>query len=296
MAKAGALSGSELSIVFILSLSSIIVIGYSLYIQIYRLKNICMLCLAVIAVLIANVIATSLFVFWIGAFQLDLELASVFFSILLITTFAWRKIRPLFIDRKNLEKLSIRFLKMRRDPLVFESYLNRMPFSEANFPQQNDRLHYGNKNAPLQIVIACSPFCVPCSIAHHAIERLSRLYPQSFGVSIRFAIPKGINNADQRYIAASDILETANEGNVEAIVRDWYQSMDLDAFRKLNPSVDYNSIGKENTSMTLQFYEEWTINAKIDGTPTFFINGRRLPKEYGWIELLEIMEYKFSTN
>lgn len=295
MAKAGPLSGSELSIVFILSVCSIIFIGYSLYIQIYRLRNICMLCLAVIAVLIANVLTTSMLVFWVGTFQIDLELIAAFFSILLITTFTWRKIKPLFIDRKNLEKLSIRFLKMRRDPSVFESYLNRMPFSEINLPQQKDRLHYGNKSAPIQIIIACSPFCMPCSIAHHAIEKLTSLYPQSFGVSIRFSIPRGINHADQRHIAASEILKTANEGNVEALIRDWYQSMDLDSFKKLHACVNENLVGKESASLALQFYEEWTINAKIDGTPTFFINGRRLPKEYSWVELLEIMEYKFSN-
>jgi protein-disulfide isomerase len=59
------------------------------------------------------------------------------------------------------------------------------------------------------------------------------------------------------------------------VLDDWYLQMDLKEF-----SEKYMLIGKKNTDWQLEKHEKWVKETGISFTPTIFINGNQLPRQY----------------
>jgi hypothetical protein len=74
--------------------------------------------------------------------------------------------------------------------------------------------------------------------------------------------------------------------NTEQLLHDWYQLMDLEQFKLKYPMQHLSSEQTEN--IELQHYQ-WIDDGNVYSTPTFFINGFQLPKDYIIIDLLAII-------
>jgi protein-disulfide isomerase len=77
----------------------------------------------------------------------------------------------------------------------------------------------------------------------------------------------------------------------ERIFTLWFDLMDLDKYKEIQKTstpIPYNY-------SLLQQHKDWSDNSKITFTPTIFINGYQLPKEYEVNDLREMGSELFTN-
>lgn len=280
------LTNQPINLYYLLSLAGLLFPIYSLYYQWRVIKQWCMLCIAVLVVLFING-GVSLFYLEGFAWGDTLTYSSATFILLLLFSLTvWQAVKGLY--RKSIRSLSneIKATRLKRNPQIFNALLQKEELNENNLPMQEEAIHFGSLQALYQLVIACNPYCGPCAQAHHAIEDLYEKYPGQLSVAIRFALHNHDEN-DKRTIAAKEIIKAARHKPFEAI-KDWYQVFDVDRFKQI-----HNTNG-EDVSGDIIRHIDWSKATGIEGTPTFFVNGRRLPGLFSWMELSGVLEYELK--
>lgn len=285
---------SQLSIVSLqfyhwISLSGLLFLVYSLYYQWKIVKQWCMLCIGVLTVLLLNAVISIINLPVTGLNNHFLSLA-IFLTAAIIVCCCWQITKVLL--QKNIQALSdkINYARMKRNPDVFNGLLNKEEFNSINLPYPDEAIRFGKQDAPLQIVMACNPYCVPCAKAHQAIEKLYTKYRNKVALNIRFAI-NNLEETNPRVKAAITILKTVveNKATPDNIIKTWYEKMNYESFTQ-----KYNPDGAAVTYI-LEEHKKWSKDVNITGTPTLFINGKRLPEEYSWKEFVEIIEFEIQN-
>ena len=154
-------------------------------------------------------------------------------------------------------------------------------------PDIDEAICFGNPAAPYQIVIACNPYCGPCARAHQAIEHLFEKYPEKFSVAVRFALQKNDDN-DNKVITVKEIMKVAKTKPLESI-KDWYSLLNLEKFKQLHRT------NGEQVDAAVDKHIIWSKAVDIKATPTIFLNGRRLPELYSWVDFVEMVEYEIKN-
>ncbi|HVI45221.1 MAG TPA: vitamin K epoxide reductase family protein [Chitinophaga sp.] len=218
----------------------------------------------------------------------------------LISLGSWILIRRLMISSKQHTLTTERFSRFKKSEALLSPLLTSgSQVDTASFAHE---VQIGNPDAPLQLDIACSPYCVPCAKAHEVIAELICLRQQKIGVRIYFNYQLNMsgnkgNKAIQHILQAIKEF-TANRDTDAArkikqdILHDWFKTMDLGEFDQSYP------ITTDNVDDALE-HGAWCSRREITYTPTIFINGNRLMAPYNYYDLPEILPVllnKFEIN
>ncbi|HNR17641.1 MAG TPA: vitamin K epoxide reductase family protein [Chitinophagaceae bacterium] len=265
----------------VLSAAAIPFTFFSLYYQWRVIKKWCPLCLLTIAVL------------WLQFFLLfpALEgliidfIAAAFTSFVFISTaIIWLLlVKPALEKNKEFTDNNFRLLRFKNNYLVFEGFLYKQRKIDVT-PFEND-LQLGNPDAPVQIMVACNPYCWPCAKTHEVLHEFA--CKTDIGFTIRLT-PKTNNREDKTTIAAEYLLQLLNGKGGEykrQALHDWYSWMDVEKFKKQYVLSEINDV-----KVQLKQHEDWNREAKIEFTPTIFINGYELPKQYKATDLKNIIK------
>ena len=275
------LTNHPVNLYYAISLTGFIFPIYSLYYQWKIVKQWCMLCIAVLAVLVTNGII-SLFNLKTPLWTNDLLYLSALYTFILAFALAtWQLLKSLY--QKSLASLSneIKALQLKRNPDIFNGLLLKEEQSPAHLPAPDEAIQFGNPDAPYQIVMACNPYCGPCARAHQAIEELYEKYPGQLSVTVRFALVKN-DDTNNNVLAAREIIKAAKQKPYDA-VKDWYKLFDMEKYKQLHHT------NGEIVDTAVEKHIDWNKKANIQGTPTFFINGKKLPELYSWVDFTEIL-------
>jgi len=272
----------NLSFYYALSLAGLIFPLYSLYYQWKVIKQWCMLCIGVLAVLGINAIVSLFYInntFTSGSL---LKGISVFALLVVLSLAIWQLLKSLY--KKSITSLTkeIKATRLKRNPEIFNALLNKQEANPINLPEPDEAIRFGNPAAPYQLVIACNPYCGPCAKAHQAIEALYEKYPEQLSVSVRFALHSN-DEKDNTVKIAREIFKAAKYKPYEAI-KDWYTLFDIEKFKLLHQT------NGEQVHADLEKHIEWNRKVEINGTPTFFVNGRKLPELYSRVDFTEILK------
>lgn len=158
-------------------------------------------------------------------------------------------------------------------------------------PFEHD-LQLGNAHAPLQIMVACNPYCGPCAKAHEQLHKL--LEKNDKGLTIRFTIKH--DKKDDPKTKAVEYLLRLMAGKTASykkkVVHDWFLQMNMEQFTAAYPlkvDVDVNT--------QLQQHGQRADDAGIQFTPTIFINGYELPRQYNTADLAALIRrLELRTN
>lgn len=276
-------TASSLQLYYYISLTGLLFPLYSLYYQWKVVKQWCMLCNAVLAALFLDALIS--FSFINTSLVLNKELLVEISACILGTALVlscWLLLK--FVFQKSIRSLDneIKALRLKRNPEIFNALLQKEIANPVNLPEKDEAIQFGNPFAPYQIVIACNPYCGPCAKAHQGIEELYEKNPDSFSVSIRFALDEN-NDEDKRVQTVKAIIKAARKQPFEA-VKDWYNLFDLEKFNAL-----YKVNGLDVNGYT-ERHIQWSKEVGINATPTFFINGKKLPGLYNWKEFLDTIK------
>jgi len=275
--------------VFVLSFASCIVAPYILFSVYYQWRVVrqwCVLCLTVQAVLTAELI-WSIFYFLKPSSVIVLPSAFTILSAgyyLLIPAILWFVLKPLILKAKDKNVYKAAYKRLLYNHETFNYLLQQQATAPDGY--QNIGITIGNPAAENTIIKVCNPYCGPCAKAHPVLEEIIH---KNKNVKLKLIFAASNDKDDERGIVARHLLEI-NEKQNSALTKaldDWYlpNKKDYSAFAAKYPM--NGEILKQEKQIELM--REWCKEAEITHTPTLFINGRRLPEKYKIEELQYVL-------
>ncbi len=267
--------------IVLFAFAGIIVAAWSIYTQAVKLKQWCALCLGIVAVLVLQIISAFYFIFVNSNLQIRPSFLTfipfvIFIVSLFFLYFILSPIKKLIkTDDSNRQKLA-ELKKWKTDAGLFINLWKQEQQVDTAI-WENDLL-LGNPDAAILIIVACNPYCGPCAKAHKELDQLLRHSANKIKVLIRF-LCNPYNETDNRTIAVKAILQKASQANsttdLQQLLTDWFELMDFEKW-----SMKWPSIPDVDIMSRLHQHKEWVTQSSIQFTPTFFIEGRKLPGRY----------------
>ena len=274
---------TSLSVSGILSLVSIPLVAASIYYQAIVIKQWCKFCLIIQAILVAEVAITFLAKFYLS--KIETETLPVLFLLLLIPILGWELIKPLLEKEKeiNIYKRKLRIIK--NNPDIFESLLIKSRKLKTSTKGLGLSLSNNSDTQKYFVIKICSPYCPPCSKSHPILEDLVNAGKINLQILYTASSNKDkIGKAVSHFLAIDEL----SKNKTQQALDDWYleDQKNYDVFAAKYP-IDEMLLQKQNDK--IKEMHNWCNLEKIAHTPTIFINGFELPKEYNVEDLKDIL-------
>ena len=248
---------------------------YSIWYQKFGVRQWCPLCLTVQA----DIVALSLVALLSGCYS-QIENLSISalptIGINLVISFAAMWLLWLNFQQKKLKQLyKDRFHEVKYSSAVFHSLLEREP--EAKVSTDGYGIILGNPNGSTHIIKVCNPYCGHCAAAQKVLDKLLAAN-HDIRLQIIFIMEPDDDGYDQTPV---DIfLSLLHEGaDMKSALDDWYSMPDknLKVYSQRHPVKHHRTQeNDENARRMAKFCE----TMKVTATPTFFVNGHKLPDLY----------------
>ena len=265
-----------LIVLFTLNVLAAPYILFSVFYQWRIAKQWCALCLAVQFVLFAGLV-NGLASGW-NIFQQSISLWLVVSVVItyLLPAMAWYTLKPIFVQLVMARNNRREHLQLKFNNEVFNSLLNRQMPVQA--PVNGLGISLGNPKSKNKLIKVCNPYCGPCAKAHPAIENLIDEF-KDIHVQVIFACNNG--EYDRTAIPAKHLLSIDGDrdrSKIKKALDDWYlaKEKNYDDFAIRHPTNGPLDLQDDR----LNEMKQWCQETDIKFTPTFFINGRQLPKGY----------------
>jgi uncharacterized membrane protein len=268
---------------------------FSIYYQWRVVKQWCPLCLAVQAVLVMELIWAIIY-FWLKSLLTSSTLPSAFVDgqwvrsliaisfCILLPIIIWYLVKPIFLAAKAASGYTGAYKRLLYNPEIFNSLLQQQTTAPDGW--QHLGINIGNPNAATTILKVCNPYCGPCAKAHSVLEEIIK---HNANVQLKIIFTATNNENDITNKPAKHLLAIAAKENSQLNAQaldDWYlaNKKDYDVFAGKYPM---NGELKEQDEK-IELMSKWCNDGEITATPTFFINGKRLPETYNINELKNI--------
>lgn len=249
---------------------------WSVYTQAAKLKQWCALCLGIVAVLVLQMGMALLITNFQFLNLISLQPFLFFILLVVVLAVSLLPVKALIKTNKTNQHKLAELKKWKSDAALFVTQWQQEQKVDTTI-WEND-LVIGNSAAPILITVACNPYCGPCAKAHLQLDELMKNYKDGVKVQIRL-LYNAENENDKLSIAVRTILQKAlscqNNKVLEEMLSDWFVWMDLEKWNakwQVDNNIDVKARLKEHNN--------WITENKITATPTFFINGKKLPGRY----------------
>lgn len=253
------------------AIAGLLLTGVSIYIQAVTLKQWCALCIGIAGTLALQAIISF---FLIDTLTLDsvLLFACTYLFLMGILIPVKSLIKSITAAKPELTT----FKKWKADPGLFITQWKQEQQVDTTI-WKND-LVIGDKDAPIMITVACNPYCAPCAGAHAQLDEMLERFTGKLKVQLRLLCDPE-NEKDSRTIAVKAMLQQAvvsrSSGELQQMLTDWFKWMNYEKW-----TLKWNTNNDFSISRQLQQHTAWIADNNITHTPTFFINGRKIPGRY----------------
>jgi uncharacterized membrane protein len=260
-------------------------IVFSISYQAFVVKKYCPLCLGVMSMLLAEAIL------FITFYHFSFELPALFpvlllLSILSVVVYVWAVIKPYLMNREKLFNLETQYLHLKRNPLVINSILAEG--SDYNIAAIPNPVRITDHETGIVITEIINPYCKPCEKAFRKTEQLINEMNGQCPV-IQFAFLTQAENQDNMMTKTAMHLlalsEISASRQMKQALSDWFSIMDYEKW-----SIKYPAEINESHLNTLKNHAKWVTDNNIEGTPTSFINTKKISSKIDLSDLRYIME------
>lgn len=267
----------------VVSLLSLPLLAYSIYLQKFVLKKWCLLCL-IISLLMISIVILFLINFINNAYN-NQDLV----SLLLVTisfTSAWFLIKKVLIKAKsNLQKLNS-LLRFKRNLDVFGKI--SLPIENEEEFDTLEKITIGNTNAKNTITLFLSPSCPHCHTTFKNATAFIIKYSEQVKLEVCFNL--NINNLDNPYLLVyKTVLHLYNIQNEDYknALEDWHtRNFSLNEWK--DKWFIENEFKQENIQIKKHF--EWCLANDLNYSPVKIFNRKILPDGYDIDELFYFFE------
>lgn len=263
--------------IFLIAYAALPAAVWSIYTQAFKLRQWCALCIGVVIVLVCQAVTVTILPnFNILSAAVLLPLA-LFFGFCILLYAVWYPVKQLVITNRTNRLKLVELKRWTSDASLFVSQWKEEQAVDTTI-WQNDLL-IGNIHSPIIITVACNPYCGPCAQAHIQLDDILSRYGNNIKVQVRLVF-NGYNMQDKTYLAAKAILQQASvlkdESALQQMLADWFEWMDIEKWSKKWG----NKSTEQDVSVLLRQHSDWVTNSSITYTPSFFINGKKMPGRY----------------
>lgn len=263
------------TIINAISLISMPIVFYSIWMQKVKLKKWCVLCLMISGLLVLQ----SALIFSTG-FELNINITGLITATILVCIL-WLFIKNYLENNIDLEKNNKELKRFKRNYKIFD--LLKQPLKSPTRTAAFSTVEIGSQLNPIKISLALSPSCGHC---HTAFEQALKVY-KSNTEKTKLSVFFNLNpeNKDNPYLEVAKSIMQINKKNTENVVEalsDWHiKKMSLsDWLFKWEQSVVEEEIIED-----LQSQYDWCLQNNFNYTPVKMINENEYPKEYDLEEL-----------
>lgn len=264
-----------------LNFLALLVVPLSAYYQGVVIEQWCRFCIALQCLIVIEALTA-----FYGGFHKDTLMISEIALLLALMLFPipmWKIIRPIFESAKEANLHKRNFAKFKNNPNVFFGLLSKA--RKVKHPINGLGISLTNNEAQYNIVKVCNPYCSPCAKAHLVLEELYKTKK----VNLQILFTASANESDPKAKPVSHLLSIAEKGNLvdtQKALDDWYSAKkkDYEVFATRYPM---NGELKEQEDR-IKAMRDWCNLENITRTPTIFINGHELPREYRVEDLKEV--------
>ncbi|MET2983641.1 vitamin K epoxide reductase family protein [Aureibaculum conchae] len=275
-------SSAAIGILAITSIITLPAIAISIYYQAAVIKQWCKFCIVIQVVLVAEVGIAFLGGFYKNTFAI--ELLPLYAALFLIPIVSWKLIKPLIEQQKETNVYKRGLKKIKANPFVLKSLLSKS--DKVTHSTDGLGISITNKNAKYNVIKVCNPYCGPCAKAHPVLEHLVNVG----SINLQVLFTATTNEKDRkakpvRHFLAIDAHNKKEE--TQKALDQWYmaEKKDYDVFAKQYPM--NGELEQQNDK--IEDMKAWCKAENITHTPTLFINGYKLPKEYSIEDLSEVL-------
>jgi uncharacterized membrane protein len=275
---------TSLAVVGLISLLSIPMILYAIWVQKFQLKKWCVLCLVVSTIIMFQGIMYAVNFNINEVFNLQ---NLFFYSFLLVTTIAiWNFIRPVLESKTTIQKSNTDLKKFKRNYDLFKFLLKDIPVLEGLNKLKG--IEFGNKSADARLTIILSPSCSHCHKAFEDAMALVSNYPDKIFLNVLFNInPENNNNPFKVVVESMLAINNINSEHILTVISDWHiKKMELDEWKQM---WKMDVIDMKVSHQIHQQYN-WCLENEFNYTPVKILNNKIFPSEY------EISELKYFLN
>lgn len=275
-------SESALFLSAAISYFTILVVLLSAYVQKFKIKQWCKFCLIVQAIILVESLLLSL----IKPPLYLIKIEEILFITTSLTFFivSWFFLKPIIQKSKQLSIYKHSLTKIKLNKRVFNSLLENS--SKIKNSAEGIGIFLTNPNAKYNVIKVCNPYCGPCAKSHPILEEL---YERG-SINLQIIFTASNNLEDPKMLPVNHLMAIENAKDLsktKKALNVWYQSEDKDylKFKKKFPLKREKKQGKRIADMF-----NWCEKEKIKHTPTVFINGFELPREYNISDLPNLLE------
>ena len=173
--------------------------------------------------------------------------------------------------------------KIKNNPNV----LNGLLVKNRKIETRTDGLgiSFVNKDAKYNLIKVCNPYCGPCAKAHPVLDDLLR----EGKINLQVLFTASTDEGDRRNKPVKHFLALDEKDNIQAheAMDSWYLAEEKN-YEQFAKKYELNGELLQQDHKILAM-KEWCNAEKITHTPTIFINGYELPKEYSVDDLREAL-------
>ncbi len=263
-----------------LSLLSIPVLLYSVWVQKFQIKKWCILCLSVAIVIAIQSIYFSIKTTF-NFLNLNFTIFSAYLFSMVLLSSIWFFVKPVLEIKLKAELEVNELKKFKRNFSLFTFLCKEIP--NFNDFAKLEGIHFGNKNADLQLTTILSPSCGHCHKAFDEGLALALRFPERISFTVLFNLnPENNDNPYKIVVETLLTLNNLHEENAKLALIDWHSNnMEFDFWiaKWKKETIDM----KANQQIFQQY--NWCSQNDFNHTPVKLINQKIFPTEYDISEL-----------
>lgn len=241
---------------------------YSIYFQYKIEKKWCPICLSIIGVVYLE-FAFLLFLY--NGFYANTVSLALFTSIFSLIAGLVYLLKPIFIEKKEVNEKYIKQLRFSRN---YEIFKNTLVKSETQFFDK-EYIVLGNRESKHKISVVTSPLCGYCKDAHTLLDKIYHRFGNDIGISIRFNFDENSTNKNL-FLRLAEIYEAQGDVDFMFALKDWFENKNLDNW--LNKFGNFeNTDGIENKLIEITNENK---EKELNFTPNIFLNQYNYPNQY----------------
>ncbi|WP_168193991.1 vitamin K epoxide reductase family protein [Pontibacter sp. SGAir0037] len=252
---------------------------YAIYLQAFVLRQWCKLCMLVHGIVLLNLLAAT----WLYTSSQPQALLpglhqAIAFVLPAMLWFAFREFVKFFKERQHYRQ---EYKKLKSNPGFFHALIRKQP--KVHIPEDLKVFTLGNSAAIHELVFVSNPYCGPCAEAHATVDAWLE-QGTDFKVTTIFAHQS--QEGDKRRQFVEWISGIGDREKLRAALHDWYSK------GKLSPEnwIKDHQLHKAPIRYQDEKLAQWLNIADVEATPTFFINGYKVPETYA----IEDLRYLIS--
>lgn len=265
---------------------------FSVYYQNRIVKQWCLLCLSIQALLVGGGINIAAYRFLSISYAPKVSSILIAGLIHLLIIMLWFSVKPYILKSQRSKDDYRQYMRLKFNASVFDFLLKKQ--KQIYQSVEGLGINMGNPNASNTIIKVCHPYCGPCSKSYPEIEKLLESN-DDLKIKIIFTFPGA--ELDYKYNPTPYFLALAKHAEPDELknaLNDWYLPVEKSFVRfaaRYPISIDLLNQNEQLIAM-----DNWCRATSITHTPTFFINGFELPPAYGVEDLQYFLQDSLPTS